>query len=69
MLYLSNDIILARNEIKTLISTLANNGFQKEKLLQIVILTISKTPYHALKFKVKDLINLFQGMVSSFYIL
>ena len=34
------DITLVLQEIKTLISTLANNGFQKEKHLQLVIMIL-----------------------------
>ena len=61
--------MVAKHEINTLISTLANNGFRKAKLLQIVIMTLSKAKYPAIKFKVKDLIILLQGMISKSYTL
>ena len=61
ILYLSNDITLALREINTLISTLVGNGFRKARLIQIVIHTLTRTEYPAVKFKVTDLVNLLQG--------
>ena len=61
ILYLSNDINLVLREINTLISTLVGNGFRKAKLIQIVIHTLTRTEYPAVKFKVTDLVNLLQG--------
>jgi hypothetical protein len=61
ILYLSNDVYLAKREIETLVSTLANNGFRRQKLLQLVIKTLSRTTYPAVRFTVKDLITLLQG--------
>lgn len=46
-----------RHYIKSRISffyTLANDGFQKDKLLQVMIMTITKTTYIAVNFKVND---------------
>ena len=64
ILYLSNDINLAKLEISKLISTLTSNGFRKSKLLQLVILTLSKTNYPAVSFEVKDLITALQGKIT-----
>ena len=61
ILYLSNDVHLAKREIETLISTLERNGFQRQKLLHLVIKTLSKTNYPAVKFMVNELIVLLQG--------
>ncbi len=58
-------MILASQKIHKLIVTLASNGFRKHKLLQLVISTISKTNYPAVKFKVKDLVNALQGMFTN----
>ena len=66
ILYLSNDVHLAKREITTLISTLEHNGFRKQKLLHLVIKTLSKTTYPAVKFMVKDLIILLQGTFTKF---
>ena len=64
ILYLSNDINLALQEINTLISVLTSNGFRTAKLLQIVIKTLTRTNYPAVKFKVTDLVKLLQGKPS-----
>jgi hypothetical protein len=61
ILYLSNDVHLAKREIETLISTLERNGFRRQKLLHLVIKTLSKTIYPAVKFMVNELIILLQG--------
>lgn len=62
ILYLSNDMLLAKQEISRLISTLTNNGFRKHKLLQLVLITLSRTYYPTIKFEVKDLIAALKGM-------
>jgi hypothetical protein len=62
ILYLSNDVLLAKREIETLISTLEHNGFRRLKLLHLVIKTLSKAHYPAVKFMVNELIILLQGM-------
>ena len=64
ILYLSNDINVALQEINNLISTLTSNGFRRDKLLKLVIMTLTKTTYPAVKFKVNDLTKLLQGMTS-----
>ena len=61
ILYLSNNIILARHEIQKLINTLSSNGFRRQKLLQLVISTLSTAAFPAVRFKVTDLIQLLQG--------
>ena len=61
ILYLSNDIDLALHEINTLVSILVGNGFRKARLLQIVISTLTKNNYPAVKLKVTDLIAKLQG--------
>ena len=65
ILYLSNDIILAGHEIQNLIHTLTSNGFRRQKLLQLVILTLSSTTFPAVKFNVTDLVKLLQGTLLS----
>ena len=66
ILYLSNDVILAKREIDTLISILESNGFRRQKLLHLVIKTLSKTTYPAVKFMVNDLILLLQGTINTY---
>ena len=65
ILYLSNDVTLAKQELCKLVSTLASNGFRVQKLLQLVIATISKTNYPAVKFEIKDLVTTLQGKLTS----
>ena len=65
ILYLSSDVMLAKQEITRLISTLAGNGFQKSKLIELVIITLSKINHPAIKFEVKDLATALQGMITS----
>lgn len=55
ILYLSYDVNQALHKIKNFVFyTLANDGFQKDKLLQVMIMTITKTTYIAVNFKVND---------------
>ena len=69
ILYLSSEMMLAKQEISRLISTLAGNGFRKSKLLQLVIITLLKINYPAVRFEVKDLATALQGMfTSNFYV-
>ena len=65
ILYLSNDIQLARQEIYNLINTLSSNGFRRQRLLQLVTSTLSTTTFPAVKFKVTDLVQLLQGNLLS----
>ena len=65
ILYLSSDMMLAKQEISKLISTLVGNGFQKSKLLLLVIITMSKINYSVVTFEVKDLAAALQGMITS----
>ena len=66
ILYLSNDVHLTRREIETLISTLEHNGIRRQKLLHLVIKTLSKTTYPAVKFMIKDLLIFLQGTFTKF---
>ena len=68
ILYLSSSTELALHEINMLISTLTGNGFRKDRLLQIVIQTLTRTNYPAVRFKVTDLINMLQGNPPYLYI-
>ena len=69
ILYLSNDVIMAKQELCKLISTLASNGFRKQKLLQMVISTISKTNTPPIKFEVNDLVATLQGKSANNHII
>ena len=66
ILYLSNEMILAKHEINQLISTLVNNGFRKYKLIQLVFITLSKSNYPTVRFEVKDLVTTLQGTYNSY---
>jgi len=57
ILYLSNNLEDAANEIKILIATLANNGFQRSRLVNMITRFIRHNQFPGVKFDIHTLVQ------------
>ena len=62
ILYLSNNPMVAKQEIQALFTVLSANGFRSTKLQQLVIKFLTDNHFPALKFNKDHLLQLLQGM-------
>ena len=65
ILYLSNNVSVAAQEVIALFTTLSSNGFRLQKLRQLVVMFLVNNHFPALKFCKEELILLLKGMCTT----